>query len=741
VDLNNLAGRHGDVRLFFNGWSRGFGPDWKYLIQITSDNMPLDNDLYDALNPKQQEFWAAFSPAGSAAIDYQFSRESPADKRKRLAVEPRGAEAVYCFFPYPLENLTGKLSFEHDRVIFSDLVSQVGDRKITLNGEVVTSDENEQTYDLSAQINNIPLDSTLEAALPAKQRDLFKRFEPSGLASGWVNISAQAEGPASFTADLSFEKASLKSDKLPLPVTDISARAVFSPDSIVVKEFSGRYRDGLISMTGRIGPNDELGQPLYNISMTFDDAELNDDLFDLLGESTKKILAEWKPAGRVNLVADLNKENPSESVNFAVTIECLGNTVSFPKFPYPLKDVTGTLVVDGDAIQLRDISATLDYGESEPQDEATVNVSGQVKLTDGVFDGAFLRVLAKDILFDEQLSLALPRRTHSLYDGLAAPGRFDLDFEDVRVRRTNDGKKSIDFTGDVTLKNCGFRVSGSRIELDSVLKTKGQYKTGQGFSNCRATLDGGTLRVWGKTLRSLSSDIFYDPNQATWSTKHLVADFYGGKLKGEFVFNHSAERAGSYVLQTGFGDVDLKRFLADTKLEQAPENGYTTGQMDGSLSINAQIGDISSRIGVCKLSISDMQVGKLSPLAKLLNVLQLTAPKDFAFDRMLVDSYIRGNNLFVRNLDLAGRAFAFSGSGQLDLRSLNIDLTLTARGQRLATDDPSILQSLTEGLGQAVVRIDVAGNLHEPKITTETLPVIRETLRVLGAGPARSTSN
>jgi hypothetical protein len=738
VDLNNLTGTHGDVRLFFNGWSRGFGPDWKYLIKITSDNMPLDNDLYEALNPKQQEFWAAFSPAGSAAIDYQFSRESPTDKWKRLVVEPRGAEAVYRSFPYPLKDLKGKLAFERDRVIFSDLVSQADDRKITLNGEVVTSGENKQTYDINARINNIPLDSTLEAALPAKQRDLFKRFDPCGLASGWVNISAQTESPASFTADLSFEKASMKSDKLPLPITGISARAVFSPDSIVVREFCGKYRDGLISMTGRIGPNDELGQTLYNISTTFDDAELNDDLFDLLGESTKKIVAEWKPAGRVNLVADLNRESPSESANFAVTIECLRNTVSFPKFPHPLKDVTGTLVVDGDVIQLRDISATLDYGEPEPQDEATVNVSGQVKLADGAFDSALLRVLAKDILFDEQLSLALPRRTHSLYDGLAAPGRFDLDFEDVRVRRTNDGRKSIDFTGDVALKNCGFRVSGSRIELDSVLKTKGQYKTAQGFSNCRATLDGGTLKVWGKTLRSLSSDIFYDPNQATWSTEHLVADFYGGKIKGKFVFNRAAEQAGSYVLQTGFDNVDLKRFLADTKLEQAPENGYTSGQMDGSLSINAQIGDISTRIGACKLAIGDMQVGKLSPLAKLLNVLQLTKPKDFAFDRMLVDSYIRGNNLLVRTLDLAGRAFAFSGSGQLDLRSLNVDLKLTARGQRLATDDPSILQSLTEGLGQAVVRIDVAGNLHEPKITTETLPVIRETLQVLGAGPAKS---
>ncbi len=738
VKLNNLSGRHGDVRLFFNGWSRGFGPDWKYMIRITSDQMPLDNDLYEALSPKQQEFWTAFSPTGSAAIDYRFSREPPTGKRKKLTVEPRGAEAEYRSFPYPLKNLTGKLSFERDRVIFSDVVSQMDDRKITLNGEVVTSGTDKKAYDLTARVENIPLDSTLEAALPKKQKDLFERFDPSGLASGWVNISATDKAPASVTADLSFKNASLKSDRLASPVSGISARAVFSPDLIVVKEFSGRYGNWQVSLTGQIQPNDELGQALYSMSVAFEDAELNDELFDLLPKSAREIVAEWKPAGRVNLVADLSKDEPAKSTDYAVTVEFLGNSVSFPKLPHPLRNVTGTLTVDGDVVQFKDVSATLDYEQPEPENEATVNVSGQVKLADGVFDSALLQVSAKDILFDEQLCSVLPQRARDLYDDLAAPGRFDLNFEEVRVETADDGQRSIDFTGDIALKSCGFKVSGSRIELDSVLETKGRYSTGQGFSSCRATLDRGTLKVWGKTLRSLSADILYDPNQALWSTEDLVADFYGGKLKGKFELKQPADQAGRYVLQTGFDNVDLKRFLADTKLEEASENGYTRGEMDGSLSINAQIGDSSTRIGACKLAISNMQVGKLSPLAKLFNVLQLAAPKDFAFDRMLVDSYIRHNDLRVRKLDLAGEAFAFSGSGQLDLQNLNVNLKLTARGQRLATDDPSVLQSLTEGLGQAVVRMDVAGNLHEPKVTTETLPVIRQTLGVFGTRPATS---
>jgi hypothetical protein len=130
-----------------------------------------------------------------------------------------------------------------------------------------------------------------------------------------------------------------------------------------------------------------------------------------------------------------------------------------------------------------------------------------------------------------------------------------------------------------------------------------------------------------------------------------------------------------------------------------------------------------------------MEVGKLSPLAKILQVLQLSGPENYAFDRMYVDSYIQRNSLFVRKLDLSGRNIAFYGSGSMDLKSRNVNMALTSRGKRLATDDPSLLQSLTEGLGQAVVRMDVTGDLYDPKVTTKTLPVIEQTLQIFGTKP------
>ena len=741
VNLRNLSGRHGDVRLFFNGWSGGFGPNWKYLIRITSDNMPLDDDLYEALSPTQQEFWAAFSPAGSAAIDYRFSRESPTDKRKRLMVEPRGAEAVYCDFLYPLKNLTGKLSFDRDKVVFSNVVSRMDDRRITLNGEVITRGTDKPTYDLTAKVKNLSLDSTLQDALPEKQRELFRQFRPSGLADGWVRFSASDREPPSFTADLAFKEASLNSGPFPLPISDISAKAVFSPGLIVVKEFTGRCSSGLISLDGQIEPNPESEQPSYSVSVRFEDAELNDELFALLPDSTRKIVDDLNPTGKINFVADLDKKDPSKPADCTITIECLENSISSPRLPHRLKDITGTITVDDNIVKLDDLTAVLDYDLLKPDDPAMVNVSGEVALADGEFSSALLNLSASDVLFDEPLSLALPQLARALYDPDAAPGRFDLAFEGVQISRDRDGRYSYDFDGSLTLKNCGFKVSGSRIELDSVLEADGLYESDRGFSRCRARLDDGELKIMGKTVSNLSTKILYDPNRASWSTEDLVADFYGGKLKGELIITDPDGKPGEYVLQAGFKDADLRRFLAANRRDEAPENGYSSGQMDGSLSLNARIGDVSTRIGACKLAINDMQVGKLSPLAKLLNVLQLTAPKDFAFDQMLVDSYIRHDELFVRKLDLSGRTTAFTGSGLLDLENLDLDLRLTARGKRPATDDPSVLQSLTEGLGQAVVRIAVSGNIHEPKVTTETLPVIGETLQIFGAKPKPATSN
>ncbi len=738
VTLDNLIGKHGDVELSFDGSAEDTGSYWQYDIRIGSDEMSLDSDLYDALSTRQQEFWCDFSPTGFAAIDYQFSRTSQTNKQNKLRVELCGGDAVYRYFPYPLHNLSGTLSFEGDRVIFSDVVSQVNERKITVNGEITTDRSRNLRYDVSIQVNNMPLDSTLEAALPARQKSLYKQFDPAGLADGNVKVSKRTGQPLSYTADLSFKEASLKCEQLPFPVSDITARAVFTPDSITVKHLSGRHENGLISLRGQIRPVGEHGQLLYDLALKLDQTQLNSDLLGLLPRSLEKIASDLAPEGKVNADVDLHKTSLAKPPDYSITVKCLHDSVIIPGLCYLLTDVTGTLTIDANQITLDDLAATI--GDEVPGDlnKAAIKLNGEVALTDQAFSSAVLDLDASDVRFDEQFARALPLHVQPLFDKPDPNGTFDLAFENIRILRTQDGRKSIDFDGTVTLNECGFEMSGSRVQLGAVLTVEGTYKTGEGLIACRAALDDGTMRIKGKSFTGVKANILYDPASRQWATEDLTANWYGGKLKGKFALKQPAGQAGEYVLQTGFNNVDLRQFLSDTEPQKSPESAHTSGKISGSFSINARIGDNSSRIGTCKLQINDMQVGKLSPLAKLLTVLQLTEPQDYAFDKMFVDSYIRQNGLLVKKLDLSGRDVAFYGSGQMDLQTQNLDLSLIARGRRLAAADPSILQSLAEGLGQGVVRMDVTGDLHDPKVTTKTLPVIDGTLQILGTKPAAS---
>jgi hypothetical protein len=233
----------------------------------------------------------------------------------------------------------------------------------------------------------------------------------------------------------------------------------------------------------------------------------------------------------------------------------------------------------------------------------------------------------------------------------------------------------------------------------------------------------------------------------------LIADCYDGRLAGKFEISQRDDGALEYVLETGFDDIDLRQFLLasaesdktgfisheelpSVEAAETSDNDTTRGTMDGALSVSGQVGDSSRRVGRCTLRITDTKVGRASLLGKLLDVLKLTEPRDFVFEQMLVDSYIKHNRLFFEQVDLSGRTVAFNGSGWMDLRDQSLDLTLTARGRRGAGAKPSVLQSLTEGLGSAVVRMEVTGNVHDPVVTTRTLPVIEDTLEILGTRPA-----
>ena len=637
--LHNLRGEHGDVTLFINGWTKGYGPDWQYEVRVTSDNMALDDDLYDALNEKRRKLWQVSPPSKDSivAIDHLRVGKGSDYRKETLSVELRDAKTVFKHFPYPLTNLSGKLLFEHDTITVSDLVSKCRGWDIKLNGEVTNCYAEKPAYDVSIQIENIPWDFILNPPKPL---------------------------PADPQAD----------------------------------------------------PN------------TGDRQEI-EEVFAHLPSSAKEIVSEIHPKGNINLTIDFDATDPNTAPDYTVTLNCLKNTVKCKLFPYPLKDIEGTITLTKNNVTVRDITAVA-YNGSGLAHDSTIKVNGTIDLVEGAFDKGNFQIEADNIFLNSQLEDALPEKIRQMYSRLSPSGKFDLNCKSIRVTKTQAGKKRFDFDAALTLEDCSLNVPVPITGLNATLRTKTHYITEQGLADTIISIKADSVTILDAPFNDVTSDISYSGAGKTWAGKNLMAQCCGGKVVGEFELKTPPGKPSVYLLDAAFNNVDLKQFLARANPNR--ENGYTSGNAAGSFCVTGRPTEPASRLGHCRVTVTDMKVGKLSPLAKLLSVLRLDEPADFAFDRMFVDSYIRGDNLFLDCFDLAGPSVAFKGSGYMSLPGRNISLILTARGKRLATAEPSLLQSLTEDLSQAVIRVEVTGRVHDPQVTTETLPVIRDAFGILG---------
>jgi hypothetical protein len=634
--LQKLTGRHGQVELQIDGWTNKRTEGQEFQFRITSENMLLDKDLYNALSDSQKKFWDDFSPKGKAAINQFIARKSTKEKTSVLKVRLLNNQAQWRIFPYPLNNLTGQMTFDSNQILFSNVASQSSeDEKIIVNGRVSGYEAPRPLYDIEIKGENVKSEF-------------------------------------------------IKEDK---------------------------YQDSLSK---------------------------------LLSEYFLKLVSELKFSGTTNFLAHFNNSRNREKTEFRIELDCLGDKVEHTKYAYPVNDLRGKITVDNESIRFKDVSGRLAGNIPITEQSSKIKVNGLIKTAENKFSQANIRLEVNDMSFDERLRLILPESTREMYSSIQPTGLFDIDFNDLKITAAGNGEQYSDFNSVLTLKGCNFMMTMPVTEFSGPLRIKGLYKSGYGFVEGRTNLEGCDLQIEDEKFSDIHAGIFYDVSNDMWRSDDLTAICYDGKVTGRLQFEKQKNNKSAYLLDVGFFGIDLKKFLEDSiagrketqEASQAKKaehhNGLTGGNMNGSLSIRGTMGDENDRIGICRLYITDMQAGKLSIIGKLLYILNLTEPRDFAFDQMLVDSYIQSNRIILKKVDFSGKALAFNGAGELNLKNFDIDLLLTARGQRLAGASPGVLQSLGEGIGRGIVQVDIKNSIFEPQIKVRALPVIEDTLSLLG---------
>jgi len=731
--IDRLRGRHGQVDIQIEGWTRGFGAERQYQYHVTSDNVILDETLYAALQPGHKRMWDTFQPSGTIAANYRLVRTPPDDKRMSLSVDLKDVAATFREFPYPLTRLTGRLHFDRDGVTVSEVVSAVEGHRIELDGKV-TQHAGGHNYYLSVDANDIPLDATLAEALPSRHREMYRRFDANGVAHIRARIfnadDANDVGTISFLADVSCNAKSLELKEIPLALSNVTAQTSITPESLSIKKFVGSFGHTEVTATGGMQFAGDDGSRRYRMSVTASPLPLDEVTLGLLPESVASQVAAFRPEGDVNAVIDVTADG-NEPPDYVLMADCLGGRISHERFAYPLQDVRGTIEWANDNVAFKNITAR-PVGDSLSPPQGVLRIDGSATLAEqGLAEAAFT-LQGSDLSFAERLGEVLPKDLADMYRTLSPEGTFDLDVTKLKVSGASGDETLVEYAGTAQLDHCRLKISSDGMDVCGQLEVEAVYDMGRGVSDGRMRLDAEAITLKEKTITNTTVDAIYDPDAKKWLANDFLGDCYGGKLLGTLEIAR-ADDAWQYLLRLALNRVDLRQFLMAGKTGVFSEKLYSGGVMNAMLSLGARIGDETSRRGACQVDITNMQVGKVSPFSNLLSVLRLSEPTDYTFDRMLIDSYLKQDQLLIRTLDVSGRNVAFTGSGTMDLSSDEVNLTLTTRGRRMAATEPSILQSLTEGLGGAVVRMEVTGKASDPRVQTKALPVIEDSLKVLGA--------
>lgn len=182
--FSDFQGSHKGGHVLMHGKSiprdeKGF--DHGISLEITGRDVPLDDELRDALRPMKEmhKTWETFNPTGQLFFTASINRPTADINDLEVHVDARGCNAKPTFFPYRLQDLSGNFRFHRMRLDINKLRARHDQTMLSLDSGAIDLNSRGGYY---AQLNNLNLqglrfDEEFSHALPKKLQDAAKALQ------------------------------------------------------------------------------------------------------------------------------------------------------------------------------------------------------------------------------------------------------------------------------------------------------------------------------------------------------------------------------------------------------------------------------------------------------------------------------------------------------------------------------------------------------------------------------------
>ncbi|QOJ03355.1 MAG: AsmA-like C-terminal domain-containing protein [Planctomycetia bacterium] len=748
VRIEGLNGRHGPAALSFHGTvdQRRF---WSQVaVDIRGRNVPLEDELRDALSPHHQAAWRRITPTGAVDLNVRLERAGSADEsqqppwRTRVDVSP-----VTCAFSianrYEISDVCGRLAIEDDLVEIHELVGRRGDAVIRLHGRTAFHPDAPPESELTVQAFGVPLDDALASILPPEGRGAFAQFQPSGRVdvNGTI-LLRRTEPTALYDLRLTLRDGLICYRDFPYRVEDVTGDVLIQPEGVSILRAQGRHGQAAICVTGDVRRRDD-GGFAADLSLACESLPLDQDLYTAFPASLQSVWQALNPSGTVAARTHLHclARDGKLQTHHQTHLTVRESAARLDALPLPLTGLSGEVRIGPQRVEILGLTGRLGDGR--------FRVTGDIDLS-APRPAGLLSLRATDLKLDDSLFAALPGDLCTALRSVQARGTVDLYLDPLRFAPDATDRMTWYFDGSLTIRGGQADLGLAIRDAAGSVRGSGRVDPVEGVSlNLRAALR--TIALAGWPLEDLTANVLMEAGRHNVQIDEAAAGLYGGQVTGvaEIDLGRGEPR---YRASITAHDLQVNQYLAASepaKADPEPSGRSATsrtaatnrtrsdmlqarGDIYGNLILRGRGGTAAYREGAGELYVRSAQIWKLPLLFAIFQVLNLT-PDENVFHDGRLKFFLSKNTLTLQTIDLQGRAVSFVGGGTMNLATRELDVTLLA-GSPVRIRVP-FLTDLLEGASRELMEVRLRGTVEEPTIHPQPLRSLKEILRGLFPKP------
>ncbi len=354
TELRGYLGGDHFQRIEFAG---KIGPDFKGMsFEGTLSGLDFSPEFRDSLPADLTNRLAVLAPMrGQARIEFR-GHDNPGGAVP-VIFQVKGQLSSGRFddprLPYPLTDMKVDFRADNQGLVVEDLTARAGQASLHAAGEI-------QGYRAGAPLRirahteHLLIGRQWESVLPEKLLDEWRKFLPAGEINADLALSFDGK---SWRPDLTVQCLNVSGTFFKFPYRlDRGSGTLRLVDGHATIDMTAYAAGQRVAITGRFeNPGEHY---TGDLDVRGDNVPFDENLFSAIQEKPREVIRALNPSGTFNFVMKSHREDTSRPPVLSLWLNLNRASVRYDKFPYPINNIVGTVVMVDNHWTFRELEGT-----------------------------------------------------------------------------------------------------------------------------------------------------------------------------------------------------------------------------------------------------------------------------------------------------------------------------------------------------------------------------------------------